>query len=127
MMGYPGSGKSTIAKHICENEKYVYIEGDAYKTSAKMIKASLGHIIQKKSIVFDATNSSSKKRKEYIDLAKKYNYQVLCIHVTTPLEVAYKRNKQREEDKQVPKIAYSVYTKHYEEPNANEGFVLIKI
>ena len=25
MMGYPGSGKSTIAKNICKNESFVYI------------------------------------------------------------------------------------------------------
>ena len=28
MMGYPGSGKSTIAKNICKNERFIYIEGD---------------------------------------------------------------------------------------------------
>jgi len=63
MMGYPGSGKSTIAKHICKIDKYVHIEGDVYKTSAKMIKTSNEFITQGKSIVFDATNSSSKKEK----------------------------------------------------------------
>jgi bifunctional polynucleotide phosphatase/kinase len=127
MMGYPGSGKSTIAKNICKNERFVYIEGDLHKTSSKMIKASLEHISQQKSIVFDATHSSSAKRKEYIDLAKKYDYKVVCIHVSTPLEVAYKRNKLRNYEKYVPKIAYSVYSKKYEEPNENEGFTLFVI
>ena len=89
MMGYPGSGKSTIAKNICKNEEYIYIEGDVYKTSTKMIKASLEHITKKKSIVFDATNSSSKKRKEYVDLGKKYNYKIVCIHVSTSLEISF--------------------------------------
>ena len=124
MMGYPGSGKSTIAKNICKDESFVYIEGDLYKTSAKMLKASLDHITQNKSIVFDATNSSSKKRQEYVELGKKYNYKVVCIHVSTPLEIAYKRNKLRNYEKYVPKIAYSVYSKNYEEPTENEGFTL---
>ena len=125
IMGYPGSGKSTIAKHICKNEKYIYIEGDIYKTSSKMIKASLEHILQKKSIVFDATHSSSKKREIYVELGKKYNYKILCIHVSTSLEISYKRNKLRDIEKHVPKIAYSVYKKNYEEPSENEGFKLI--
>ncbi len=125
MMGYPGSGKSTIAKHICKSDKYVYIEGDLYKTSAKMIKASKEFISQRKSIVFDATNSSCKKRKEYIDLGKKYDYRILCIHVSTSLEMSYKQNKQRDAEKQVPKIAYSVYKKYYEEPEQKEGFELV--
>lgn len=128
MMGFPGSGKSTIAKQICKDDNYVYIEGDVYKTSAKMTKAALDPILKKKSVIFDATNSSSKKRKEYVDFAKKHNYPVVCIHVTTSLEIAYKRNKSREAEKQVPKIAYSVYSKHYEEPcGETEGFRLVKL
>jgi len=127
MMGFPGSGKSTIAKNICKTTNFVYIEGDIHKSSTKMIKASLEHISQKKSIVFDATNGSAKKRKDYIDLGRKYNYKIICIHVSTPLEIAYKRNKLRNYEKYVPKIAYSVYKKHYEPPNENEGFVLVVI
>lgn len=124
MMGYPGSGKSMIAKHICADERYVHIEGDVYKTSAKMIKKALEYIPQQKSIVFDATNSSIKKRKEYVELGAKYNYSVRCIHVATSLDISYKRNKEREDDKQVPKIAYSVYSKHFEKPEEQEGFGL---
>ena len=127
MMGYPGSGKSSIAKKICEKENFIYIEGDLYKSSTKMIKAAVEHIKEKKSIIFDATNSSSKKRKEYIEFGKKYNYKIVCIHVSTPLEIAYKRNKLRNYEKYVPKIAYSVYSKNYEEPNENEGFSLYVI
>jgi len=127
MMGYSGSGKSTIAKNICQNENFIYIEGDLYKSSAKMIKASLDHIAQKKSIVFDATHSSSKKRQEYVELGKKYDYKVVCIHVSTSLEIAYKRNKLRNYEKYVPKIAYSVYSKHYEQPNELEGFALFVV
>jgi bifunctional polynucleotide phosphatase/kinase len=125
MMGYPGSGKSTIAKNICKNESFIYIEGDLYKSSTKMIKAASEYISQNKSIIFDATNSSSKKRKEYVDFGKTHNYKVICIHVSTPLDVSYKRNKLRNYEKYVPKIAYSVYSKHYEQPSENEGFTLL--
>jgi bifunctional polynucleotide phosphatase/kinase len=125
MVGYPGSGKSSVAKHICANENFVLIQGDVYKTSAKMIKAALPSVTDGKSIIFDATNSSTKKRSEYIEFAKKHDYVVVCIHVSTPMDEAYKRNKLRDEDKQVPKIAYSVYTKYYEAPTVEEGFMLI--
>lgn len=125
MVGYPGSGKSTVAKSICQNEQFVLIQGDVHKTSPKMIKAALPCVKEGKSIVFDATNSSSKKRNEYIEFAKKHNLKVVCIHMTTSLEVSYKRNKERDPEQQVPKIAYSVYTKHFENPNVEEGFELI--
>jgi len=127
MMGYPGSGKSTIAENICKNEKYIHIAGDVHKTSSKMRKASLEYILQSKSVVFDATHSSIKKRNEFIELSKKYNYEVKCIHVSTSLDISYKRNKSRCEEKQVPKIAYSVYKKYFEAPTEEECFTLYTI
>ena len=125
MVGYPGSGKSTIAKNICANTSFVLIQGDVHKTAPKMLKAALEHVKEDKSVVFDATNSSCKKRSEYIEFAKKHNMKVVCIHVSTSLELSYKRNKERDPENQVPKIAYSVYTKHYNAPNVDEGFDLI--
>jgi bifunctional polynucleotide phosphatase/kinase len=127
LVGFPGSGKSTIAKHICQNNKYVHIESDIHKTTAKMLKASLPHISENKSIVFDATNSSSKKRKEFIDFAKSINYHITCIYVSTSSEISFQRNVLRSEDKQVPKIAYSVYSKHFVQPCQTEGFRLITV
>lgn len=127
MVGYPGSGKSTIAKEICKHQNYNHIAGDIYKTIPKMKKASIEFLSQKKSIVFDATHSSIKKRKEFIDLSIKYNYKVRCIHVSTTIDISYKRNKSRNDKEQAPRIAYSVYKKHYEEPKEQEGFTLITI
>lgn len=128
MVGYPGSGKSTIANYICNSDNYVSINSDDYKTTPKMLKKAKDYLLNKSSIIFDATNSSIKKRNEYITFAKKNNYyNIKCIHVSTPLSVSFKRNRLRKEEKQVPKIAYSVYTKHYQEPSSDEGFQLIKI
>lgn len=127
MMGYPGSGKTSISNDICKNDNYNHIPSDIYKTSSKMRKAALEYILQNKSIVFDATHSSVKKRKELIDFSNKYNYDVRCIHVTTSLDISYKRNKGRDETEQVPKIAYSVYKKYYEAPNETEGFTLFNV
>ena len=125
MVGYPGSGKSTVAKNICANTSFVLIQGDVYKTSPKMLKVASEQVKDGKSVVFDATNSSLKKRSEYIEFAKKHNMKVVCVHMTTSLEVSYKRNKERDPEQQVPKIAYSVYTKHFVIPSVEEGFELI--
>lgn len=127
MVGYPGSGKTTVATDICQNDNYIHMKGDLFKSNtAKMIKASLEFIALGKSIVFDATHSSIKKRVLFIQLASKYEYQVRCIHLATELDISYKRNKLREDKKQVPKIAYSVYKKHFEEPTEKEGFKLLQ-
>ena len=126
MMGFPGSGKTTITQ-IFEERNYGIIHGDEYKTPSKMLKKAQEFIINKKSIVFDATNNNIKKRHEYIQYAQKNSYKIRCIHLTTSMEESYKRNKQRPEDKQVPKIAYNVYKKYYEEPTEDEGFELLNI
>ena len=125
MMGFPGSGKTTIANEVCNNKQYVHIKGDDYKSNTpKMLKAAFDHIKSKKSIVFDATNSSIKKRKFYVDFAIKHKYSVQCIHVSTPMDISYKRNLLRQDKNKIPKVAFSVYKKHYEEPTEDEGFIL---
>ena len=127
MVGYPGSGKSSVAKKICEDERFVLIQGDVYKTSPKMIKAAGAYVSEGKSVVFDATNSSCKKRYEYIGFARKHSYKIVCVHVSTSLEDSYKRNKSRDPENQVPKIAYSMYKKHFENPSVEEGFDIIVV
>jgi bifunctional polynucleotide phosphatase/kinase len=127
MVGYPASGKSTISNEIFKKRNYEIVDGDTYKTVPKILKSTSEHIKNNKSVVIDATNSSIEKRSKYIELAKLNNYSIRCIHMTTSLEESYKRNKTRLEDNQIPKIAYSVYTKYYDEPTEKEGFILIKI
>lgn len=127
MVGFPASGKSTISKKICENENYIHIEGDVYKTTKKMINTAIPFIKNNKSIVFDATNKNEKIRKEYLNLANEYNLLTRCIYVSTPFDVSFNRNKLRNNDEQIPIIAYYTFRKYFEYPNEKEGFQLIII
>jgi bifunctional polynucleotide phosphatase/kinase len=124
MVGYPGSGKSTLCSKVFEgNDRYFIAHGDDLKTSAKMIKAGESFILQGKSVVFDATNPSKRKRAEYVDLAKKHNIPVRCIYVNTNLQESLVRNNNRE--KVVPRIVYNVYAKNFEMPEETEGFQVL--
>jgi bifunctional polynucleotide phosphatase/kinase len=131
MIGYPGSGKSTIARDIFGTAGYAVISGDELKTSAKMIKTAAAALDagvgvgEVKSVVFDATNPSKKKRAEYIDFAKKRGLPVRCIHVATSLEESMANNQKRPADKIIPRIAYNLYKKNFEEPVAVEGCEVI--
>jgi len=125
MIGYPGSGKSTIVRDVFEAAGYAVMSGDELKTSVKMIKTAAAALGDGKgtvkSVVFDATNPSKKKRAEYIDFAKKRGLPVRCIHVATSLEESMANNQKRPVDKIVPRIAYNLYKKNFEEPAAAEG------
>jgi bifunctional polynucleotide phosphatase/kinase len=119
LVGYPGSGKTTIANTF-DSKKYMVINGDIFKTSKKMIKESEKYIKNNLSIIFDATNPSVEKRKEYIDFANSKNIPIRCINVETDITTAMFRNNKR--DKVIPKITYYVFRKKYVKPTIEEGF-----
>jgi bifunctional polynucleotide phosphatase/kinase len=119
LVGYPGSGKTTIANTFDTN-KYMVINGDIFKNSKKMIKESEKYIKTNYSIIFDATNPSIEKRKEYIDFANSKNIPIRCINVETDIATSMFRNNKR--DKVIPKITYYVFRKNYVKPTIEEGF-----
>ena len=119
LVGYPGSGKTTIANTFDTN-KYMVINGDIFKNSKKMIKEAEKYIKVNYSIIFDATNPSIEKRKEYIDFANSKNIPIRCINVETDITTSMFRNNKR--DKVIPKITYYVFRKNYVKPTIEEGF-----
>lgn len=128
MTGYPGSGKSTYATQVYgTNSHYIILHGDIYKTPAKMIAAATPYIKDGKSVVFDSTNPSKKKRQIYIDFAKIYTLPITCVHISTSFEDSYARNKLRPEDAQIPRIVYNIYKKNFEMPTNDEGCSVVVI
>uniref|UniRef100_A0A6C0CS41 Polynucleotide kinase n=1 Tax=viral metagenome TaxID=1070528 RepID=A0A6C0CS41_9ZZZZ len=120
MIGYPGSGKSSFVKEQLEPKGYVRIDGDVFTTGSKMVKEASKY--SNKSIVFDATNPTYERRNIYIEFAKKMNIPIRCIWVTTPIEEALERIKERERETgiHIPTIALYRYRKVFEEPTDDE-------
>jgi bifunctional polynucleotide phosphatase/kinase len=125
MVGYPASGKSTIAKSL---EGYYRVDGDALKSVPAMINDAGKHIADK-SVVFDSTAGTKAKRVEFVKFAQKHNVPVRVIWVTTSIGDSMERNKERalKSGSKIPDIVYYVYRKHFEEPNESEGFTLQKV
>ena len=119
MVGYPGSGKSTVTKQF--PERYVVLSSDILKT--RLLTNAKTTIKSGKSVIIDATNSSIKKRSTFINLAKERGIKIRCIHLNTSFEESLERNNERELS--VPKIAYYVYRKNFETPTTQEGFYKI--
>ncbi len=131
MVGYPASGKSTITQTVFKPNGYVILESDVLKTMPKIRSGLKNALTIGKSVVVDATNPTRERRKEYIDLAKAVNPELIkirVIHVATSMDESVERNNMRPKEKGVPMIAYYTYRKKFEEPNASiEGFDILQV
>lgn len=136
IVGMPGSGKSYISAEIqskgfIENKLYMIINRDKLKTIEKCIKYCESNLKLNLSVIIDNTNPSLADRKKFIDLAKKYSYQIRCILFDMPLELALHNNYYRHfkyNSLLIPKIAYNIYKSRYVKPEIKEGYKeIIKI
>ena len=120
MVGYPASGKSTIATTTLKD--YHRVDGDTLKTPQAMIRDAERHV-EKSSIVFDFTAGTIARRAEFIEFAKNHKVPVRIFWVQTPIDVAMERNKQRGLTglPKVPDVVFYVYRKNFEEPTKEEG------
>jgi predicted kinase len=124
MVGYPASGKTTIAKTIFEPANYYRVDGDSLKTAKAMIKDAEKHV-GAQSILFDSTAGTKDKRAQFIAFAQKYNLPVRVLWLQTSIEQSIENNKQR--GSTVPLIAFYMYRKNFEVPTEDEGFTLITV
>jgi bifunctional polynucleotide phosphatase/kinase len=108
MVGYPASGKSTVAREMQEKYGYVHIDGDIFKTGPKMVKEAEKYVGTPNSVIFDATNGTKERRKLYIDFAKKHNLKVRCLWKTTPIDVSMEQNRERQKQggPKVPDVVF---------------------
>lgn len=125
MVGYPGSGKTTLAHMHLEKAGYYIVDGDILKTASKM-KKEADKYVNNKSIVFDSTAGTKEKRAEFIKYAQEHQLPCRCIWIQTPIDIAMERNKERG-DKKIPDIVFYVYRKHFEEPTTDEGCHILRI
>ena len=125
MVGYPASGKSTIAKSL---DGYHIVDGDRLKTEAAMVRDAKAHL-GLGTIVFDCTGGSKKKRAAFVRFAKDNGLAVRVFWLQTSIEDSMERNKERAEHggPKVPAVAFYTYRKHFEEPTEDEGGTVLKL
>ena len=124
MIGFPGSGKSSVSKYIRDNHDYIIINQDTLKTRAKCIKEATKEMKNKNSIIIDATNPAKDKRQEWITLAKDYGYTIRFIHMQTSIEQSKHNNVYRSlttNVEQIPDMGYNMYKSKYKAPSLDDG------
>ena len=126
MIGFPGCGKSYLSKQI----GYEIINQDNLKNKKKCLKETEKLMKLDKSLIIDNTNYNVDKRKDYILLAKKYNYFIRSIVIDNSIEFCQHMNSFRSnyhKKKQIPIVVYRTINKYYEKPTKDEGIDKIEI
>lgn len=138
MVGLPGSGKSTYAREniegavICSSDSIrEELIGDinsqekneeVFRILHKRVKDTLK---SGKSVVYDACNISSKRRKAFLDELKNIDCYKVCYIMATPYDRCRGRNSARE--RKIPEdVIRRMYT-HWNTPYYFEGWNSIHI
>lgn len=130
LVGFPASGKSYVVKELSKlhDDNFTIVNRDTEKTMSKCESKTKSTCENKLPIIIDNTNLSLEERKKFIEIGKKYQYKIFCVHVTTPIDVCEHNNYFRNYKyncELVPTIAYRAMNKRYVEPTLEEGFYKI--
>ncbi len=144
MVGAPGSGKSTFAKNLWqENPQLKYLSSDALRAELgtgeddqsvtpkvfSTLKMRLDHCLRRnESVIIDATNINVKDRKDYIDAAKKFGAKITAYVFVCDKNTLLERNKKRGAGggRNVPEFVIDKMLTKYQPPTIVEGFDAIK-
>lgn len=134
MVAMPASGKSTFCKKHLLPRGYVHVNRDTLKTKEKCMKVMENALSEGKSVVIDNTNPDQDSRKNFLNIAKKFNVPARCFHIhNVDMTLAHHLNMYREKITEgktphIPKLVYHKYNKSFQAPNVSEGFTeIVKI
>jgi bifunctional polynucleotide phosphatase/kinase len=130
MVGYPGSGKTTLAKQFEETGRYFRVDGDKFGTSAKMLREGELGLAGGLSVVFDSTNGTREKRKGFIEFARRHGLGVRCVWVDRGIDEAMEQERERvwrTKAKKIPEVVFYTYRKRFEEPLEEEGCLVVRV
>jgi len=136
-IGLPGSGKTTwfgrrgvtplssdllrgILFDDVEEQRY---QGLVFSTLRSMLRARL--IAHMPWNYVDATNLSIHERRQWINMAKSFGYEVHAVFFEVPLEVCLERNRKR--DRSVSEDAMRKMAEKLKPPVFEEGFEKITV
>ena len=140
MCGLPASGKSTYTNWLTESGVFcavcpdgirgeLYgdenIQGDGKQVFA-IAHARLKDLGKgKNNVVFDATNTNKKRRKELVKEMRPYFDVIILKWFSTPIDICLKRNAERE--RQVPEeVIRRMNQNFFNKPTLDEGFDLVE-
>ena len=139
MCGLPASGKSTYSKWLEESKvfkrvcpdlirKELYgnenIQGDGKQVFDIAYERIKLNGMFDNNVVFDATNTTKKTRKELIQKMRPHFDIIICKWLSTPLNICVKRNFSRK--RQVPYEVLKRMAENFQKPMIDEGFDIVE-
>jgi hypothetical protein len=106
-VGYPGAGKTTVAKIIAKNSNALHLWADVERHKLfeepthsqeesnelyDRLNAATDYVLEQgKSVVFDTNFNHLKDRDKLREIANKHNSETIIIWITTPVDIAKDR------------------------------------
>jgi len=88
IVGYPASGKSSIAKEYI-NKGYVHLNRDLFGGAvADLVSQLHTHLSNGEDVILDNTFPTIESRKPFIECADEFNIKITCDWLTTSIEDA---------------------------------------
>jgi bifunctional polynucleotide phosphatase/kinase len=125
MVGYPASGKSTLARELVARGGYHRVDGDTFATPAAMVRDARKH--PDEAIVFDSTGGTVARRGAFIEWARAEGRPVRIVWVTTDIDAAmdWKSTRTAAGGAGIPAIAFYTFRKRFEPPTEAEGPIIV--
>lgn len=134
LVGIPGCGKSTFAKTF-ETQGYKIHSPDKIKNELNMHSVEeikdvfnivetniLKDMESNYDIVYDSTNLPRKRRIQFLDRIKKYNYKTICYVFIVPIDVCKQRNLKRTGYSFITDAEYKILLNIFNPPLSDEGW-----
>jgi predicted kinase len=131
MFGLIGSGKSYFARQLAEKDKIIWLNSDAllgeiYEDPANVPDGFLRHHVvfsamryaaaqalkAGKSVIYDANNNKSRKRRELYGFARQLDARPVLVHVDTPEQIARQRILTREVGGHIAEVKEEHFKSH---------------
>lgn len=148
LVGLPASGKSTFRDNSAFDDYYHFSSDDLIEAYAKSIDSTYNEVFtdyvkeatrlaneglqaaiaEKRSVIWDQTNMSRKKRAAILSkFPKEYVRRCICVEPPETAEDEYtlsQRLKSRP-GKDIPAFVMANMRKSYQKPNLEEGFLTV--
>lgn len=143
LYGFPGSGKTTFARQLCDEYGFVHLQSDkitqeifdgAPGNSGKVMKYLASELLKSGiCVVYDSADcATTKERKKIIDLARENKAQSLIVWLQIDPESSFTRTQARDRRKTSDKYAIQYSEDAFrhtinsqQNPTSSEDYVVI--